>query len=328
MNAAQKAVLEAAQAKGLSPMEQSSEFMLHDLVQACLDALRQQTKPFNDLGEQQQDAVISTLQSTLKKTVFTAAQILLGAEVIQVPMILTGFTAKKEIQITGVIESDHPGRLQLMDKAHLKAKVVVLLQDMDYFGGLDNITSDKDQRPLDWEGDGKAAKKSGSGKAKEKSAEPKPITIPAKMLTDARDFVIIQQNTTIPGLQNLLKIDITKAERIHQLLEEEGVLTAKDAAGARQLKREGSGNDLDDAGASGGGDLTGEDTPVDLTDEIYFAIRDTVVKRQSVSVGVLMVDHALPEETVLDAIERLELDGVVSPEDDMGGRHVLVAASE
>lgn len=328
MNAAQKAVLEAAQAKGLSPMEQSSEFMLHDLVQACLDALRQQTKPFNDLGEQQQDAVISTLQSTLKKTVVTAAHILSGSEVIKVPLLLQDFKAGKEIKLTGVIDSDDPGRYQLMDLTHQKKQVLILLQDMNYFGGLDNITSDKDQRPLDWEGDGKAAKKAGSGKAKEKASDPKPINIPTKMLTDARDFVIIQQNTTIPGLQNLLKIDITKAERIHQLLEEEGVLTAKDAAGSRQLKREGSGNDLDDTCASGAGDLTGEDTPVDLTDEIYFAIRETVVKRQSVSVGVLMVDHALPEETVLDAIERLELDEVVSPEDDMGGRHVLISAAQ
>jgi hypothetical protein len=330
MNLAQKAVLDAAKANGLTPMEQSAEFMLHDLVQACIDSLRQQTKPYNDLGQQQQDAVISTLQSTLKKTVFTAAQILLGAEVIQVPMILTGFTAKKEIQITGVIESDHPGRLQLMDKAHLKAKVVVLLQDMDYFGGLDNIQSDKDQKPLDLDGTTSQGKKAGSGKGKADKPENK-IEVAPKMLIDAREFIILQQNTTVAGLQNYLHCDRTKAEHIHSLMEEEGVLTAKDASGMRQLIRTGSGNDLDvegsTAGESSGKELSGEDTPVALTDEIYFAIRETVVKRQSVSVGVLMVDHALPEETVLDAIERLELDEVVSPEDDMGGRQVLIPAA-
>lgn len=327
MKPAQRAVLEAAKANGLSPMEQSAEFMLHDLVQACIDAMRAQTKVFNDLGEQQQDSVIQALQSTLKKTVVTAAHILQGADVIQVPMMLTGFNAKKEIQITGVIESDHPGRFQLMDKAHVKAKVLVLLQDMDYFGGLDNIQSDKDQKPLDLDASEPQGKKAGPGKGKAPKPE-KEIEIPAKMLADARDFIIIQQNTSLPGLQNLLKIDITKAERIHELLEEAGTLTAKGASGMRQLIRPGSGNDLEQEGQPGNEELTGEDTPVDLTDEIYFAIRETVVKRQSVSVSGLMVEHALPEATVLDAIERLELDEVVSPEDDMGGRTVLVPAAE
>jgi hypothetical protein len=41
-----------------------------------------------------------------------------------------------------------------------------------------------------------------------------------------------------------------------------------------------------------------------------------------------MVDHGLPEDTILDAIERLELEEVISPEDDMGGRAVLIAKSE
>lgn len=330
MNLAQKAVLEAAKANGLTPMEQSAEFMLHDLVQACIDAMRKQTKPYNDLGEQQQDAVNATLQSTLKQTVVTAAHILSGAEVIKVPMLLQDFKAGKDIKLTGSIDSDDPGRYQLMDMAHSKSRVLILLQEMPYFEGLSNIRADKDQKPLDLEGDSKpaAGKKPPITKTKEK-AEGKPINVAPKMLSDARDFIVIQQNSTVAGLQNFLHIDRTKAEHIHTLMEDEGVLTSKDATGMRQLIRKGeaasTGNDLDDQHPDlKTPDLTGEDTPVALTEELYEAIKDTVIKRQSVSVGVLMIDHALPEETVLDAIDRLELDEVISIEDDMGGRQVLI----
>lgn len=326
MNAAQKAVLELAKKEGRNPMEQSAEFMLHDLVQACLDVIRSQKKLYSELGEQQQDAVIASISSGLKQTVYTAASILAGADVVRVPFLLQDFKAGKDLKLTGIIDAADPGRFELMDKAHSKAKVVIVLQDMDYFSGMDNIQSDKDQKPLDLDCTDPQTKKAGSGKGKAAKPE-KEIEIPAKMLADARDFIIIQQNTSLPGLQNLLKIDITKAERIHQLLEEDGTLTAKDASGMRQLIRPGSGNDLEQEVTTNGAGLTGDDTPVDLTDEIYFAIRETVVKRQSVSVSGLMIEHALPEGTVLDAIERLELDEVVSPEDDMGGRTVLVPAS-
>ena len=142
MNLAQKAVLQAAKDAGALPMEQSAEFMLHDLVQACIDAMRRETKAYNDLSEQQQDAVNAKLQSDLKETVYTAARILSGAETIEVPVLLQKFDAGKEIKITGIIASDDPGRYQLMDLTHKKQKAIILLHDMNYFQGLDNIQSD------------------------------------------------------------------------------------------------------------------------------------------------------------------------------------------
>lgn len=334
MNQAQKAVLEAAQAKGCNPMEISSEFMLHDLVQACIDAMRRQTKVYNDLSEQQQDAVNANLQSTLKQTVVNAAHILAGADMIKVPMLLQDFKAGKDIKITGLIESDDPGRHELMDMAHNKSRVLILLQGMNYFSGLDNITADKDQKPLDLEGEGKPAATKPASKGKGKADKPeKKIEVAPKMLADARDFIIIQQNPTVAGLQNFLHIDRTKAEYIHGLMEDEGVLTSKDAGGMRQLVRKDatgtSGGDLDEQKTDSDVPLTGEDTPIKLTEELYQAVMASVIKRQAVSVSGLMVEHALPEEAVLDAIDRLELDEVIAPEDDMGGRQVLVAqASE
>jgi len=328
MNLAQRAVLEAAKKAGRSPMEQASEFMLHDLVQAVLDVLKAQTKVYSSLSEQQMDAVIGKVTETLKPTVLTACSIIASEGRNTIRMNLTGFKTGKEIQITGKIEHDDPGRYELMDKANEKASVSIIVQDQNYFGGLDNIQADKDQKPLDLEGDGKPA--AGKPASKGKAAKPeKVIEVAPKMLIDAREFIILQQNPTVAGLQNYLHCDRTKAEHIHTLMQAEGVLTEKDAGGMRQLIRKNPvesvipGSDLDDQ-PDLKVELTGEDTPVALTDELYEAIKETVIKRQSVSVGVLMVDHALPEETVLDAIDRLELDEVISTEDDMGGRQVLI----
>jgi hypothetical protein len=334
MNTAQRAVLEAAKKAGRSPMEQASEFMLHDLVQAVLDVLKAQTKVYSSLSEQQMDAVIGKVTDTLKPTVLTACSIIASEGRNTIRMQLTGFKTGKEIQVTGKIEHDDPGRYELMDKANEKASVSIIVQDQNYFSGMDNIQSDKDQKPLDLEGEGKPASTKPASKGKGKTENPeKKIEVAPKMLTDARDFIIIQQNPTVAGLQNFLHIDRTKAEYIHSLMEDEGVITAKDASGMRQLVRKDSngtsGGDLDEQQTDLDAQLTGEDTPVKLTEELYQAVMASVIKRQAVSVSGLMVEHALPEETVLDAIDRLELDEVISTEDDMGGRQVLVAqASE
>lgn len=332
MNPAQRAVLALAQKEGRTPMEQSAEFMLHDLVQACLDVIKGQKKLYSELGEQQQDSVIAGLSTTLKETVYTAASILAGADVVRVPFLLQDFKAGKDLKLTGIIDAQDPGRFQLMDKAHSKAKVVIVLQDMEYFAGMDNIQSDKDQKTLPLESD--AAKPASNGKGKA-AAEPKPVQIVAKTLEQARDFVIIQQNTTRAGLQNFLKCDVTKAEAYLQALEDEGTLTAKAADGNRKLIRkqdqdqDGDGLDgLDD----GGDEFHADDLEADekgftvLSDEVFIRARDKVVKDQRVSAEGLAIAFDLTTEDAATLMDRLELDGVISVEDDLGGRTIMIPA--
>ena len=353
MNPAQRAALELAQKNGLTPMEQSAEFMLHDLTQACLNILRTQKKVFSDLGEQQQDALIREISDKLKKTVYLAADILLGAEVVRVPMLLQDFKAAKDMKLTGIIESDHPGRFALMDKAHEKAKVTILIQDMDYFAGMSNIQADKDQKALDLaSGDEKPA---ATGKKDEtprvtdpKPKAEKPVKIPPKTLEQAREFVIIQQNGTLAGLQNFLKCDITKARAIHALLQEEGLLTAPvNDREDRNLVRDGEGQqDQQDqqAGQPGGDgqkfdgfeDLNTEAKEIsvvdgnsrgpksELTDDIYAEIMALVIQRQSASLSTITTTLGVTDEVASDALDRLEMEGVVSEEDDLGGRSVLM----
>lgn len=356
MNPAQRAALELAQKNGLTPMEQSAEFMLHDLTQACLNILRTQKKVFSDLGEQQQDALIREISDKLKKTVYLAADILLGAEVVRVPMLLQDFKAAKDMKLTGIIESDHPGRFALMDKAHEKAKVTILIQDMDYFAGMSNIQADKDQKSLalDPGAEGGAAQ-AAAGKKEEspRVTDPKPKAknppkIPAKTLEQAREFIIIQQNGTLAGLQNFLKCDITKARAIHALLQEEGLLTSPvNDREDRNLVRAGEGqqDQQDQQAGQPGGDVQkfdgfedlnteAKEIPVvqgnshgpkaELTDDIYAEIMVLVIQRQSASLSTITTTLGVTDEVASDALDRLEMEGVVSEEDDLGGRSVLM----
>lgn len=351
MNPAQRAALELAQKNGLTPMEQSAEFMLHDLTQACLNILRTQKKVFSDLGEQQQDALIREISDKLKKTVYLAADILLGSEVVRVPMLLQDFKAAKDMKLTGIIESDHPGRFALMDKAHEKAKVTILIQDMDYFAGMSNIQADKDQKALDLaSGDEKPA---ATGKKDEtprvtdpKPKTEKPVKIPPKTLDQAREFVIIQQNGTLAGLQNFLKCDITKARAIHALLQEEGLLTApvndredRDIVRKEEVQQEqqsdqqpGGGqkfNDFEDLHTDAKDiqvvDGDSQAPKADLTDDIYAQIMVLVIERQSASLSTITTALGVTDEVASDALDRLEMEGVVSEEDDLGGRSVLMS---
>lgn len=335
MNLAQKAVLQAEKDAGALPMEQSAEFMLHDLVQACINAMRRETKVYNDLSEQQQDAVNAKLQSDLKETVYTAARILAGADVIEVPVLLQKFDAGKEIKITGIIASDDPGRYQLMDLTHKKQKAIILLHDMNYFQGLDDIKADRDQTalPLDEPaapgtgkpGKGKAAAKAGSPTSA-KAVASKPIELPEKLVADAIEFIQRNQVCTTAGLQNHLKIATKKAEAVQLKLAELGHIML-DADGVYQIAR-----DKPTATGSGtAGDslsFEGDDEPElakTLTDELYADIKTKVVLDGRFSMGALMVAFDIEIEVAQEALARLEADEYVSPEDEeTGERTVLI----
>lgn len=346
MTPAQRAVLELAKKNQMSPMEQSAEFMLHDLTQACLDVLKGQKKLYSDLGEQGQDAIIGQISSQLKKTVYTAASILHGADVVRVPMLLQDFKAGKELKLTGIIEADDPGRYDLMDKAHSKSKVTILLQDMNYFEGMSSIQGEKDQRALSLDSEtqgGAVQEPAGKGKSTPRVTEPakkadKPMNIPKKTLEQAREFVTIQQNGTLAGLQNFLKCDITKARAIHAMMQEEGDLTApvndredRDIIRKDKPKEEGASGA---AGFDGFEDLNTEakEIPVSeekaagaLTDDIYAKIKNLVFERQSASLSTITTTVGVTDEVAADALDRLEMEGYVSEEDDLGGREVLMS---
>lgn len=233
MNSAQRAVVAQAKKDGLSPMEVAAELMNHDITEVVLGLMRKREVAFNKLGEKDQDAVIAEIGSELKKITATAARVInsQGVECVQAKMKSLKIDGK--LTATMVIEGDEPNRHVLTDKTHDKSDILIVLYSNNYNEGMSAHVGEKDQKSLPL--DEKPAKKTASKKA---PAEKK-IELTPKLISDARDFVTIQQNATFAGLQNQMKIGYDKAEALLKLFEGEGLVkfVGTDQSGQYELVR-------------------------------------------------------------------------------------------
>lgn len=332
-----KIIIEAADKEGILPMEKCSRLVVHDLVQATRKQMARYEVGYNKMTEKQQDAVLADLEAAYKDLALVVARTIASAGTPSVLMTLKDMKIAKTCTVTGTVEGNEKFFNELISKAQDKSEVLIVLYERQYEDALDNIQSDKDQKSLPLDGDDKSTKKTkASPKAK---ADKKPIEIPVKQLTDARDFVTIQQNASIKGLQNLLKCGYERADAILKVLEGEGIVvwSGDDVNGQYELVRNkptppddasddaASSEEGNDSTPTGAGTVS-FDTIDELTDDLYDKIKAKVIADQSVSAGALSVAFDCEFEVAELAIERLETEGVVGEEDDMGGREVLQAA--
>jgi DNA segregation ATPase FtsK/SpoIIIE-like protein len=337
MNHEQKAIIEAAEKEGLLPMEKCARLVVHDMVKATRAQMARYEVGYNKMTEKQQDCVLAELEAAFTDLSLVVARTIASGGTPSVIMTLKSMKIDSKSQITGTVEGNEKYFNELIAKAQDKSEVVLVLYERQFADAMDDIQSDKDQKSLPLEDDGKPGKKAKA--APKAKAEPKPVTIPPKMLDDARDFVVIQQNASVAGLQNLLKIGYEKAIAILKILEGEGKVqwVGDDVNGQYELVRRSSAPSSEPAEAAGGsgddaepGDTSAApvsfDTVDELTDDLYDKIKAKVIADQSVSAGALSVAFDCEFEVAELAIERLETEGVVGEEDDMGGREVLQAA--
>lgn len=313
MNSAQKAIVSAAKKDGLSPMEVASELMNHDITEVVLGFMRKREVAFNKLSEQEQDSVISELGSELKKITATACRVINANGVETVGATLKALKIDGKLTATMIIDGDEPNRHVLTDKAHDKSSILIVLYPNSYSEGMSAHQADKDQKslPLDDEPSAKAAPK-----VKEPKAKPakKDIEIPAKQLNDARDFVTIQQNSSIAGLQNLLKCGYERANAILEVLAEEGLVAwvGSDESGQYELVRKPK------AGAK---DLPTFDAAT--LDVMYATAVREVIKAASTADSVLRPIYGDDDNLIEQALMAMEEDGIVSPPSPEGLRDVL-----
>lgn len=313
-----KAIIDKAKQDGLAPSELASELLVHDLLNSALGQMRGHAVAFKNMSEQQQDAAIATMQEEFKKAVGTAVRIIAGAGTATVRMKLKKVAIGTNYQIQGVADRDEEHLHALCDKAQGQSDVLIVLYEHDYDQGLDAIKGDKDQKDLPLDEEPGKTKKAAAGK--EPSA-PKAIELTEGQINAAREFVEQQQNTTVAGLQNQLKIGTDRAEALHEKLEELGVLTAKDEHGQRRLVKFAGQQQ-----ATAEQPLVNTDPLNNIDVETYVAVKTKVIAEQRISIGFLQAEFALSEEQAQCAIEWLETDGIVSEENELGGRAILVQA--
>lgn len=318
MKSEHKAILAAAEKDGMLPMEKDAALIVHDMVQATRKQMARYEVGYNKMTEKQQDTVLADLAEAFKETALIVARMIASAGTPSISMTCKDMKISNGT-LTGIVSSAEQHFNDLISKVQDKSEVLIVLYEREYSDALDNIQSDKDQRTLPLGDDAPKTKAPRSTKAKDKQ-EDKPIEIPEGMLNQAREFVTGQQNATFGGLQNFLMIDIRKADAIFKLLEGEGVVRYEgdEKTGNYVLVR--------------ASDVLAEEAvgkaPERNFNELCALVKARVIESGQVSVGALTVAFDASVEDIEQAIDALEMDGVVSEEDDLGGRVVNIAPDE
>jgi len=246
MNAAQRAVVAAAKKEGCSPCEISAELLCHDLMEIMLGQLRKRQVAFTKLSEQEQDSAIAEMQAELKPAASLAARVIQAQGVETVGAKLKALKIDGKLTATMIIECDEPNRHVLTDKAHDKSDILIVLYPNSYSEGMSAFHGEKDQKELGLDVTPetakapatKATRKSAATKAGD-LAPAKEVKLTPKLILDGRDFVVIQQNASIAGLQNHLKIGYDKADALLKQYEGEGLVVwvGTDETGQYELVR-------------------------------------------------------------------------------------------
>jgi DNA segregation ATPase FtsK/SpoIIIE-like protein/uncharacterized protein YbjQ (UPF0145 family) len=334
MNVEQKAVIARATREGLAPSELAAELLTHDLLNSAIGVIRGHAVAFKNMSQQQQDEAISTMQDEFKKAVDNAVRIIAGAGSKVVRMKLKKVAIGTSYQIQGVADRAEENLHALCDKAQDQSDVLIVLYEGDYHQGLDAIQGEKDQKPLPLEGETKAEKKPRGKAQKAGEVAAKLIELPPALVDQAREFVITQQNGSIAGLQNQLKCNHDKAKALHDVLVAEGLLSEEaNDRGDRELVRK----TVEQVFSPDSEALptSEENAPVDesdvvdaawpdVDDALYVKAKMAVIADQRVSVSFIKGELGIDDDLAAAVMDRLQEDGVVSEENEMGGRAILI----
>lgn len=312
MNAEQRAIIALAEKEGVSPIEKDARLIVHGMVNATREQMRKYQVGYDKMGEQQQDCVIADLTAAYNDLAITIARALASAGT---PFVIA--TCKKlEVSngnFTAIIKSDQEHYNDLISKVQDKGEVVIALYERQFRDGMDDIQSDKDQKSLPLDA-GTADKKDKKTRASSGSATSagalakKAIDLPPKLIEDAREFIIKNQVAKVSSLQNFLKINMTKAEALQKLFEEEGLIkfVGTDASGEYEIVRAAPAK-FDAA----------------TLEVMYSTACREVIKAVSTDDSVLRQIYGDDDNLIEQALMRMEEDGIVSAPSPEGLRDVL-----
>lgn len=135
----------------LSPIQMASETLGRDLLQGCLQEMRDMPEVWQKLSEKRQAAVIERLTCRISGAVKTAVRILAAEKRPTIDGMLESVAVKDGIKATFKVSQHNPGRHDLIDSVN-KVCLLVVASAADHLGGMDEVQPDPDQNPLDLNG--------------------------------------------------------------------------------------------------------------------------------------------------------------------------------
>lgn len=230
MKVEHREAIERARLHGVEPMVFAHQLLVHDLVEAALFELRNNKMPFGRLGEDDQQEVIDRMTKAASEAATTAVGIISSRNVETIAFTVADSKFKpKNITVTGVVDAQDPNRHGLID---LAGKLVLLvLAPNDYTEGLDGIKAERDQGELPLSASDIIA---GAGLDRQQEEEELPDG-PDLLYPEALTFVRETRRPSILAIQRHLKIGYNRAARMLEQMETEGVVTAINSTGAREV---------------------------------------------------------------------------------------------
>lgn len=294
-----QAIVNQAHAMDIAPSELASELLQRDLIETTIGLLRKQKAVFSKLPEQQQEAVIREVEDVVAQAVKTAVTIIAAKGTVSLPATLKQITVDKSLKAVLEIDSDTPHRHSLIDAA--KHLVLLVLAPHDYGAATDTIKAEKDQPDLPLDDDAL-----GIPGIHDNLIEVTPYEM-------ALAHVVTGGDITPKAIQAKVGCKKKDAGDLVLELQANGIVSEPDDDGHRTLLAPLEQRVVID-----------QQPPLEPVDDgLYADACALVIREKRVSLGFLKSELAVDEDIATALINRMEADGVVSEENDMGGRAVF-----
>lgn len=221
MKAEHREIIDRAKLHGYYPSTIAHELLVRDLVDSVITELRNLRTPFHLLKEEEQQEVIDRATERAEEVTQVAIGIIAarGAVAVQVDMKAIKVEAKT-MTITAKVDGAEPNKHELTDAAG-KLCLLVMAPD-DYGDALDDVAPDRDQHEMPLSAAAIAESLVGSG-------------VSDPLFREALIFVQDSGRATVSAVQRQLKIGYNRAARIVDALEAEGIITAPNSNGEREV---------------------------------------------------------------------------------------------
>lgn len=318
MNLQEKELIEQARMMGIPAHEFASQFVTRDLVEATLTGVRKVIK----LNENQEIQLIDRLNDDVRDIVSACVAVIAARGQSAILCTMKSYMGTgKNLRVVLDTDGDDPQRHALTDQ--VTNRVLLVLAPDEYHDALDSNKPQKDQKdlPLDEQhpvdkileqGGEHVEQSSGIG---QNPADLSPYELALAHVTGGGEI-------SPKAIQNAAGVKRKDVADLILKLQEEGVLSEPDPeTGRRTLVANGS------AETSAPETRTvaeqPESNPAAGFDEDLYADAVLLVQREKkISLSFLKSQFQVDEETAEAMIARMEQDGVVSEENDMGGRAV------
>ncbi|HFD3796474.1 DNA translocase FtsK [Pseudomonas aeruginosa] len=204
-------------------MNMTADTLGKSLLQGLIQELRIMPDCWQKLPEAKQQDIIDRLERQVRNAATIAIHTIAGGDRDTVYGKLESMTAKDKMKAVFVVNPSSPHKEDLLFAVN-KDCLLIIGGANEFTEGMDQVKPDPDQNPLDLNG--------GDGDMEEDGAwgaDTDPL------YQAAVEFVRETRRASISAIQRKLKIGYNRAARIIERMEKEGVVTAADSNGGREV---------------------------------------------------------------------------------------------